>query len=225
MGKKHLKLSILIITALTIITVLIKFAPEIINMSQNPQSIREYINQFGSASYLVFIMLQILQVIIAIIPGDFFHIAGGFNYGIPLGFLLSFIGLMAGTIIAFYISRLLGYRFIRKFISEEKISKMSKLINTSKGMIGIFIICLIPAIPKDILIYVAGLTPIKASRLFTVYFVSRIPNLLVLVSIGANTFEKDFSGIIITIVILICLIAIGFILKHKLKNKYFKEEN
>lgn len=50
-------------------------------------------------------------------------------------------------------------------------------------MIGMLIICLIPVIPKDLMMYVAGLTPIKASRLFFVYSISRIPGALIWVSV------------------------------------------
>src|SRR5665647_3609354 len=102
-------------------------------------------------------------------PGDLFNICSGYIFGIPLGFTLSVTGIMLGSIIAFYISRLLGYDFIKKFVSEEKINKISELLNSAKGLVGVFIICIIPVIPKDLMIYIAGLTPIKASRLFLVY--------------------------------------------------------
>lgn len=202
-----------------IVIVGIRIAPWLIENGKNPQYIREYLAGFGNAGFLVYVLIQAIHVIIVIIPGDIFNICGGFVYGIPLGFALSFLGMMVGTVIVFYISRFFGYEIVSKLIAKEKIDKMSGILNSTKGTVGMFIICCIPFIPKDLMMYIAGLTPVKASRLFLIYGLSRIPGTLIWVSIGANAYEKDIWGLGITIAIMLIMLVIVFFLGRYYNKK------
>ncbi|HEY5590593.1 MAG TPA: VTT domain-containing protein [Paludibacter sp.] len=202
-----------------IVIVGIRIAPWLIENGKNPQYIREYLAGFGNAGFVVYVLIQAIHVIIVIIPGDIFNICGGFVYGIPLGFALSFLGMMVGTVIVFYISRFFGYEIVSKLIAKEKIDKMSGILNSTKGTVGMFIICCIPFIPKDLMMYIAGLTPVKASRLFLIYGLSRIPGTLIWVSIGANAYEKDIWGLGITIAIMLIMLVIVFFLGRYYNKK------
>ena len=193
-----IKFAVLIIIILVIAIFAIKFAPWIIEKIKDPKAIRDYLLSFGKFGFLVYILIQAAHVLVVVIPGDIFNVCGGYIYGIPLGFLLSYVGIMLGTVVAFYISRIFGYGLISKFIPEEKINKISNILNSTKGMLGMLVICLIPIIPKDLMMYIAGLTPIKPSRLFFVYGISRIPGTLIWVSVGAKAYEGNALGIIIT---------------------------
>jgi uncharacterized membrane protein YdjX (TVP38/TMEM64 family) len=164
--KIKIKLIILILIILGIAIFGISSAPWVIEKVKQPESLREYLRSLGNLGFLMYTLLQVVHVLLVVIPGDLFNICGGFIYGIPLGFLLSMIGLMIGTVCAFYISRLLGYEFVSKIIPKEKIDKISNTLNSTKGTVGMLVICLIPLIPKDLMMYIAGITPIKASKLF-----------------------------------------------------------
>lgn len=223
--KTSIKLVFLILILTVIVLVGIKAAPWLIEHGKNPEYIRTYLADFGNAGFLVYILIHIIHAIIVIVPGDIINICGGFIYGIPLGFTLSFIGIMLGSVIVFYISRFFGYEFVSRLVAKEKIEKMSGMLNSSKGTVGLFIFWCIPFIPKDLMMYIAGLTPIKASRLFLVFGFARIPSTLLWVSIGANTYEKDYWGLGITIFIMLILMVIVFIVgryyrkKEKLNNE------
>jgi uncharacterized membrane protein YdjX (TVP38/TMEM64 family) len=192
---------------------------------KNPELIREYLLSFEGWGFAVYVLLQALHVLLVVIPGDIFNVCGGYIFGVPIGFILSMIGIMLGTVAAFYISRLLGYSFISRFIPEEKISKISNILNSTKGTLGMLILCLIPLIPKDLMIYIAGLTPIRAPRLFFVYAISRIPGTLIWVSIGAQAYEKNVLGIVITLIALAVLIIMGMLLQKKYKEKTIERMN
>lgn len=221
-NKIKIKLAILFFVILGIVVFGINFAPWVIEKVKQPEALREYLRSFGKLGFLMYVLLQAVHVLLVVIPGDLFNICGGFIYGIPLGFILSMIGLMLGTICAFYISRFLGYEFISKIIPKEKIEKISDILNSTKGIIGMLVICLIPVIPKDLMMYIAGLTPIKASRLFLVYALSRIPGTLIWVSVGAQVYNKDLKGIIIMLIVLALLIMSGLILQTKFKKTQSK---
>jgi uncharacterized membrane protein YdjX (TVP38/TMEM64 family) len=162
--------------------------------------------------------MQILQVVVFIIPGDIINATGGFLFNIYIGSLLSFIGVVLGSIIAFYISRLLGYNFVNKFIKKEKIDKIVYFFNTNTGFISLFIFCNLPFVPKDILMYCAGLTPLKAKRTFLIYCLSRIPGIIIWTSMGANLYSKSIIGIVITLLILLIFLLSVVLIKKKIDS-------
>ena len=225
MEKKNIiKFILLVIFGAIMLGLALKYGSWVSENAKEPQKVREYLRSFGNAGFMVYVLIQSVHVLTVVIPGDVFNICGGYIYGIPLGFILSIIGIMLGSIMAFYISRFLGYDFISKFIPEEKIQKVSKVINSTQGMIGMFIICIIPFIPKDLMMYIAGLTPVRASKLFFVYALSRIPGTLIWVSVGANMYEKSTKSIIVTVIGLVILLIVSFILKTYYK-RYEMSEN
>ena len=187
------------------------------------EKIRDFINQHKNVSVLLFILLQILQVVIFIIPGDIVNATGGFLFNIYIGSILSFIGVVLGSIIAFYISRFLGYNFVNKFIKKEKIDKIVYFFNTNTGFVSLFIFCNLPFVPKDILMYCAGLTPLKAKKTFLIYCFSRIPGIIIWNSMGANLYSKSVIGIVITLLVLLIFLSSVLIIKKKIdSNKIIK---
>lgn len=215
-----LKLLGIALLGVIVILVMMKFYPQIIDLVENPQVFADYLNSFGFMGFVIFILFEILQVIIALIPGDLFHVAAGFIYGMPLGFILAYVGEVIGALIAFSLAKFFGSDIVKKFVSEKLILKISNLINSAKGTLGILILCLIPAIPKDVLIYVAGLTPVKPRRFLTVFLLSRIPDIFIKASGGSVLYDKNYTGLIIVGLALLVFVGAGFLLKNKfMKNK------
>lgn len=180
------------------------------------ESVRNFVGENKIVSSLLFILLQILQVVIFIIPGDVINATGGFLFNIFLGSILSFIGVVIGSLIAFYISRFLGYNFVNKFIKKEKLDKIVSFFETNTGFISLFIFCNLPFVPKDVLMYAAGLTPLKAKRTFLIYCFSRIPGIVIWVSMGANIYNKSILGIVITLGVLLLFLLSIVIIKKKI---------
>ncbi len=203
---------------ISIIVLGVSLAPQI-KKFKNIYEVREIINSYKGWSFLIYIFLQVFQVVIFIIPGDIINITGGYIFGLPLGAFLSIIGVWIGTIIAFFISRFLGYGFISKFIKEEKINKINKIINSNVGTFSLFIFCNIPFVPKDILMYAAGLTPVKAQKILTIYCLSRIPGIVIWTSVGANVYDKNILGLIITFLVLAIFLLLITIIKKNIEKK------
>ena len=118
--KDVIKFLILIAFLITMITCSIVFANKL-KIFSNFSLIRDYIKKYKNLSFLIFILLQIIQVVIFVLPGDAMNMIGGFIFGIYVGAGLSIIGVFIGTIIAFFISRWLGYGFVSKFIKPQKL--------------------------------------------------------------------------------------------------------
>ena len=158
-----------------------------------------------------------------IIPGDVINATGGFVFNIVIGSILSFIGVVLGSIIAFYISRYFGYNFVNKFIKKEKIGKLVSFMESNTGFISLFIFCNLPFVPKDVLMYAAGLTPLNAKKTLTTYCLSRIPGIIIWTSMGANIYNRSILGIVITLCVLVIFLLLIVIIKKKIDgNKIIK---
>ena len=216
--KDIIKFTIFAIFLLTIIILGIIFSSKIKQVI-NFENVRSFIGDNRLLSYVIFIFLQIIQVVIFIIPGDVINATGGFMFNLLLGSILSFIGVVLGSIIAFFISRTLGYNFVNRFIKKEKIDRFVDFFKSNTGFISLFIFCNLPFVPKDILMYCAGLTPLDAKRTLSIYCVSRIPGIIIWVSMGANIYDKSIIGMVITLLVLLIFLLSIVIIKKKIDSK------
>ena len=111
----------------------------------NKDQIETFITSFGSGAPLVFILIQILQVLFAPIPGEATGFIGGYLFGVSKGFLYSSLGLTAGSWIIFVIGRLLGKRYVRKLIPIKQLNRFDLLVKR-QGVVVLFLFFLIPNI-------------------------------------------------------------------------------
>jgi uncharacterized membrane protein YdjX (TVP38/TMEM64 family) len=193
-----------------------KFGPAITRLVSHPKRFKEVIDAYGSASTLLYILIQTVHVIIIVIPGEIVQIAGGYAFGTFFGTLYSVIGIFAGTLIVFFATRLVGYSLVRTFVSPEKLKKFDFLINSSKSEIALFILFLIPGFPKDTLIYISGLTPVKPWRFLLICTIARFPGLWGSAYIGANLQKKDYLPVWIISGLALVLFVVGILVKNKI---------
>jgi uncharacterized membrane protein YdjX (TVP38/TMEM64 family) len=210
-------LIVLFLAGMTIATVLL--TPLITHLTGDPDQFRDYINSFGSLSVLVFIGFQILQVVVAAIPGEFVQIAGGYVFGTLWGTVYSVAGILIGACIAFFFARLLGVKVVNALVSEKNVEKFRFIINNRKAEFVIFLLLLIPGLPKDILVYVAGLSPIKPLRFFLIFIVARMPGLVGSSFIGSSVQSQNYLMAVIVFVVSCLLFFIGLFTKDLIMSK------
>jgi uncharacterized membrane protein YdjX (TVP38/TMEM64 family) len=196
--------------------VTIRFGPELTKLVSNSYKFREYVLSFGPWSAVVFMLFQVLQVVIAFIPGEPVQIAGGYIFGTLWGTVYSMIGITAGYILVFAGVRLFGFPLVKKFVPEKEFQKFGLLINSPKLETTVFLLFLIPGIPKDILVYIAGLTPIQPVLFFIIIFFARLPAMIGSSFIGAEIQSSEYLVAIIVSVIASILFVLGYIYKRRI---------
>ncbi len=152
--------------------------------AHNPRELRT----LGEGSEWVFILVQILQVVIAPIPGQAAAFAGGFIFGFWKGWFLTTLGLLIGSLIAMVLARLLGISLVRKIVPDSIIQRFDTVISEG-GYMTFFMIFLLPALPDDAVCFLAGLTKLKLFPLSIVCLLGRAPGMLVLSLTGAGFAE------------------------------------
>lgn len=173
------------------------------------QSFKAFLDNYGSFSAVVFTLFQALQVVIAFIPGEPVQIAGGYAFGTAWGTIFSVVGTTLGAVIAFFLARKLGNAVVNLFAKPEKVEKFRSLIDSKNGHIITFIIFLIPGIPKDLLVYVAGITPINPLHFFVIYTIARIPGNLGSSYMGASIDAGNIKAFIIVGIIAVAFLILG----------------
>ena len=157
--------------------------------SFSQEGFRDYIRSFGILGPFVMLLIQFLQVFIALIPGEFVETAAGFAFGPVFGTLICYIGVAAASSIVFLLTRRFGIRLVEVFTSRDKINEL-KFINTEKKRnYLIFILFFIPGTPKDLLTYFVGLTDIKLGSFLIISLIARIPSVL------SSTFGGHLLGV------------------------------
>lgn len=183
----------------------------------NPDKVRDLVSSYGSLGPLIFILLVIIQIFIAPIPGQIAGLTSGYLFGAFFGTIYSMIGLIIGSWLVFLLSRKFGRPFVEKFVSIKLLKKFDKIMKKN-GTFVLFLIFLIPGLPDDAVCYLAGLTDIKIRKLVLIAALGRFPGFLILNLVGAGIASDNqmiswilFGGLVV-------LSIIGYIFRKKLEK-------
>lgn len=191
--------------------------------SFSQEDFREYIQGFGALGWLVLLGLQVLQVFVALIPGELLESAAGFAFGPVMGTVICYAGLVIGSSMVFGLTRKFGVRLVEVFISREKINQL-RFINTEAKRNGlIFLLFFIPGTPKDLVTYFVGLTDIQLGTFLAISLVARIPSVLSSTFGGHMLGEGDYWGAILLYGITALVSLVGMLVYRRIvrrKNKH-----
>ncbi|MBO5742862.1 MAG: TVP38/TMEM64 family protein [Clostridia bacterium] len=192
-------------------------------IAKSGEEFNDFIKGYGTYGAFVAIGIQILQVFIALIPGEFVEIGMGYAYGWFEATLYSLLGVAIGSSLIFLLVKKFGIRFVEIFVSSDKINELKFIRSEEKLKRLTFILFFIPGTPKDLITYFIGLTRISLKDFLAITLFARIPS-VVSSTVGGNFIgEKRYVEAVILFVVtaLISLIGIKLynILLKKIKEK------
>ena len=161
----------------------------------------------GVTGPLLCIAVQFAQVVIFVIPGEITQFAAGYVFGAGLGFLYSIAGIMLGSAFNFYFARAFGRPALEKFIPRATLEKIDTAVSGAKGKSALFVLFLLPGLPKDALSYGAGLAAMSLGEFVVITGTARTPALLFSVLLGSQVEQRDYRAMVITAVV--GVVAIG----------------
>ena len=167
---------LLFLAVLVLITLLFTriFAPYM----QSEEEFRLFLQRFGWTGRFILLGLQILQVIVAFIPGEIIELGAGYAYGAIEGTLLCLAGVALSSAGVFLLVKKVGTPLVEAFISREKILSLRFINNETKLKRMVFLLFLIPGTPKDVLTYFVGLTDLRLSSFLLITLFARIPSIV-----------------------------------------------
>lgn len=210
---KIFKLIILIVAIVIIVYNTIYLFPVIKNISthEGQEIFRQKISNSGISGFLMLFSLQIAQIFLAILPGEPLEILAGMCYGGIGGTIFILVSVFVTTTVIVLLVKKYGKKLVYEFFDKNKIDKIekSKTFNNPKKIeMILFILFFIPGTPKDLLVYIGGLLPIKTLRFILIATFARIPSIISSTLAGSNIMKGDIKSIVI-IYIITFLLAIG----------------
>ncbi len=185
------------------------------------RALKKFITSFGAYSPLAFIILQVIQVVVAPIPGGAIEFLGGYIFGTKAGFIYSMIGLLFGSWLAFGLARIFEKWAVEKFVSAQTRKKFDYLIG-HEGVIISFLLFLIPGFPKDALCYILGLTPMHAGIFLVISTVGRIPGTLIATLQGAKAFDEQYKSFLILLGVSTLVLLVFYIYHDEIHGQIKK---
>lgn len=137
------------------------------------------IKSFGLLAPLCFILIQMVQVVLPVIPGGASCLVGVMAFGAVGGFIYNYVGLVLGSICSFLLSRKFGMSIINKLFKEKDIKKALDKINNSKYDLIFFLIILLPGLPDDLFCYISGITKMSLKKFTLIILIGKPLTLLV----------------------------------------------
>src|SRR3989344_7568733 len=223
MKKNHTILNFIAIFIILIIGG-IYFYDNFLALLANRDELKSFLLQFKFLAPIVLIIFIALQVLFAPIPGQAAGLTSGFLYGPILGTIYSMIGLMIGSYIAFFLSRKFGRPLVEKFVHANTLKKFDHF-SKENGLIALFLIYLLPALPDDAICYIAGLTKIRIRVLMIISTIGRLPGFIVLNLIGAGLASQTSMHSLIIFLVFMILSIILFFYKDKIEKIMVKQVN
>ena len=171
--------------------------------------------------------LQFAQIFLIILPGEPIEILAGMCYGGLGGLIFVTASAFIISSVIFFMVRKLGKKFVYDFCDEEKVKKIeeSKIFKNPKKIEWIMIILfLIPGTPKDLLVYIAALLPIKPLRFILISTFARFPSVISSTFAGDNLLEGNWQNSIIIYAVTFLLVGISIFIVNKLDKSKTTEE-
>lgn len=137
------------------------------------EDLRNYISSFGSFAVVLFIGIQFLQVVVLPIPSFITVAAGVLLFGPLKGAIYGCVGIISGSILAYYIGRVFGYKVAKWLVGEVNLNKALNVIKGKDNIVLTFMF-LFPFFPDDVLCFVAGITTMRPSYFIIMIFVTRL---------------------------------------------------
>lgn len=155
------------------------------------EKMANFIRQFGIIAPLIFVIVQMIQVVFPIIPGGATCLAGVILFGPFYGFIYNYIGMCVGSVIAYFLSLKYGEKMMRKLFKTEQVDKYMAHKH-KKAFVGFFtfFICF-PGFPDDLLCYIAGTSGMSLKQFLVIILLGR-PFSLLGYSLGMNYIPKFF---------------------------------
>jgi uncharacterized membrane protein YdjX (TVP38/TMEM64 family) len=208
------------VVALALLTWLLRQSlSEWLVILSDQEFVSSYVQSYGALAPIVLDLLQVLQVIVAFIPGHVFVIAGGYTYGMPWGLLFNIVCVVAASQLGFLLARWAGRPLVHRLADRATIDKW-EAIAEERGFLFFTIAFVLPVFPTDLMNFVAGLTGISSRKFLAANFLGRLPSVVLLTLIGSHGLELSNTVWVLLALLVTAVYIIGRFAILRIEQKY-----
>ena len=192
--RKYIIFIIVFFIAMSVLTLISLPYIELMSDIEIQKKLKEWTASIGIWGCLLILGIQILQVIIAFIPGEPVEVLAGALYGGIGGAIICILGCAIASALIFLLSKKFGMPLVRKIFGDEKLEEFHFMKNSKKLEMAVFALFLIPGTPKDMLTYIVGTSPMKLSRFLVISIFARIPSIMSSTFIGSTMRRGEWKN-------------------------------
>ncbi len=205
-NKKGLKLLILICTLLIMSMIIyvaynIDFNQILINIEKLPVILK----------VIAMLILVILQIVLAFIPGEPIELASGYLFGEWMGTAICLVGSAIGTVLIYVLVRCFKNKIIDMMFNHDQVTKANQILTSQKNKFWMFIFFLLPGTPKDVLTYLVSLSEINLIHWVLITTVGRIPSIVTSTFLSASLKNGNLNAAFTILGMTVVLGGVGYI--------------
>lgn len=193
------------------VLIFLKIGKPLVQFVSDTERLRSWADHNWLWSRLVYTGIIILQIVVAIIPGEPFEIAAGYAFGAVEGTIICMLGSAIGGTLVFLLVRKFGVKLVEVFVSVDKINSLKFLKDDKKRDILIFLLFFIPGTPKDSLCYFAGLTKMKLKTWILITSIAKFPSIITSTVCGNAIGEEEYIFAVIVFGVTFMVSAAGLL--------------
>lgn len=187
-----------------------------------------YVRESGLVGLALFFGLQILQVVVAVLPGEPVELMAGLLYGTWGGLMVCLVGVALSTLIVYYCVRAAG----AKAIDPSTLKKYRFLRDEAHVKLFLFVLFFIPGTPKDVLIYLGPFLPVKPFHFLLLATIGRIPSILTSTFSGRQFAVGSWQVSLVVIIVTGVLAGLCLLFQERIlsllaswRERFAKKEN
>ena len=185
----------------------------------------EDIRNAGPLGVLMLLGLQFLQIVVAFIPGEVVQVAAGMMYGPWLGALIIIVGCVLSSAFIYWLVHKLGAPFVQAMVPERFLDRINDFESSGKLNVVVFILFLIPGLPKDTFTYIVPLTRMRMGTFLILSNVARIPGVLLSTYAANGLMEGDILTSVLLFLIAAGLACLGLLAGRKYMDYKMEKED
>ena len=182
----------------------------------------ERVQNAGPLGVLILLGMQFLQIVVAFIPGEVVQLAAGLMYGPVWGSIIILVGCVISSTVIYKLVHALGAPFVQGMVSTEHLEKFRAFEKSGKLDIVVFILFLIPGMPKDVFTYIVPLTDMPYKKFITLTTIGRIPGVVGSTYAAAGFASGEIVGPIVVLVILAVIAVVAIVFRDKILGAFHK---
>ena len=184
----------------------------------------ERVQNAGPAGVFILLGMQFLQILVAFIPGEVVQLAAGLMYGPLFGSIIILAGCVISSSIVYLLVRKLGAPFVQGMVSTEHLEKFHSFEESGKLDIVVFILFLIPGMPKDVFTYLVPLTDMPYKKFILLTTIGRIPGVVGSTYAASGFANGDIVGPVVVLAVLAVAAVVAILFRDKILNAFHRGE-
>ena len=194
-----------------------RYLPGVIAWLLDARAVRTFVNEWGLASRAAMVGINMLQIVVAFLPGEPIELASGYAFGFWEGTGLCLLASALATSLVYGAVHRWGWRVAGLFFDRSMLDRYLWLRDERRLELVMFVVFLIPGTPKDFLTYFAGLTRARFVPVLLIATVGRIPS-IVTSTVAASSFGSgNYLVTVGAVVVSLLLARLGLFIGRRLR--------